>query len=72
MLEKQKYIEKKIKCWRNRNILKNRNVGEIEIFKKYINVGEIEILKKIKCWRNRNIQKKITSWRKRNIFKKWK
>ena len=43
MLEKQKYIEKKINCWRNRNILKNRNVGEIEIFKKYINVGEIEI-----------------------------
>ena len=68
MLEKQKYIEKKTKCWRNRICFKNRNVGEIEIFKKYINVGEIEILKKIKCWRNRNIQKTITSWKKRNIF----
>ena len=43
MLEKQKYIEIFFNCWRNRNILKNRNVGEIEILKKYINVGEIEI-----------------------------
>ena len=32
MLEKQKY--------------KQKNVGEIEIFKKYINVGEVEILQK--------------------------
>ena len=39
-------LEKTLKCWRNRNIFKNRNVGEIEIFKKYINVGEIEIFLK--------------------------
>ena len=32
MLEKQKY--------------KQKNVGEIEILKKYINVGEVEILQK--------------------------
>ena len=33
MLEKQKYIF--FKCWRNRNIQKNKlNVGEIEILKK--------------------------------------
>ena len=43
MLEKQKYLEKK--KWRNRNILKKRNVDEIEIFKRNGN-GEIEILKK--------------------------
>ena len=43
MLEKNKYL-KKIKCWRNRNIQKNGNVGERNIFKKW-------------KWRNRNIKK---------------
>ena len=38
-------LEKKTKCWRNRNIKKKLNVGEIEIFRKN------EMLEKQKCYK---------------------